>query len=306
MRYRIDGVLYEMMPPPKHIAPAIAQPHQGHGQPRHRRAPLPQDGRIELWSTAAADRPARQRAADDVRRERRHARARPQQRQLDLDKIGCARTTSNIFRQLIHKPNGIVIVTGPTGSRQDHHALLRPRELNEIDPPRSSPPRTRSSTTSTASSSARSSRHRADLRPHPASILRQDPDIILVGEIRDLETAEIAVQASLTGHLVFSTLHTNDAPASIARLLDLGWSRSSSPPRSKASSPSAWCERSATTARPSTAHRGAAHGTRPAPRRRRGQEVLLRQGLRLLQQHRLQAAEWASSRSCSSTTTCAT
>jgi len=89
------------------------------------------------------------------------------------------------------------------------------------------------------------------------SILRQDPDIILVGEIRDLETAQIAVQASLTGHMVFSTLHTNDAPSTITRLRDMGVEPYLITPRSKGFWPSGWCGRSAP---------AAARSSRPAPR----------------------------------------
>jgi type IV pilus assembly protein PilB len=127
-----------------------------------------------------------------------------------------------VFRQLINKPNGIVIVTGPTGSGKTTTLYSALHELNDVE--------TKILTaedpveydidglvqvqvnTDQGLTFARALR----------SFLRQDPDIILVGEIRDLETAQIAVQASLTGHLVFSTLHTNDAPSSIARMLDLG------------------------------------------------------------------------------------
>jgi type IV pilus assembly protein PilB len=127
-----------------------------------------------------------------------------------------------IFRGLISKPNGIVIVTGPTGSGKTTTLYSALSELNTIcsklitteDPVEYDIDgiiqcQMNSDIGFTFATSLR-------------SILRQDPDIILVGEIRDLETAQIAVQASLTGHLVFSTLHTNDAPSSIARLMDLG------------------------------------------------------------------------------------
>ena len=110
------------------------------------------------------------------------------------------------------RPHGIVLVTGPTGSRQDHHALRRARQDQRARSARSSRSRTRSSTSSRASTRSRCSpkiglTFASGLR----HIVRQDPDVIMVGEIRDLETAEIAIQAALTGHLVFSTLHTNDA-----------------------------------------------------------------------------------------------
>jgi type IV pilus assembly protein PilB len=141
---------------------------------------------------------------------------------LDLNKVGMEADVLASFRQLIHKPNGITLVTGPTGAGKTTTLYSALNELNvitdkiittedpveyEIDGIVQCP-----------------INHDIDLTFASAlrSILRQDPDIILVGEIRDLETAQIAVQASLTGHMVFSTLHTNDAPTSITRLRDMG------------------------------------------------------------------------------------
>jgi len=142
--------------------------------------------------------------------------------QLDLDKLGMREDDLSTIRQLIHKPNGIVICTGPTGSGKTTTLYAALRELNDI-----------SSKLITAEDPVEYDIDgiiQCQIKPEIEltfgrilrSMLRQDPDIILVGEIRDKETAEIAVQASLTGHLVFSTLHTNDAPSAIARLLDLG------------------------------------------------------------------------------------
>ena len=142
--------------------------------------------------------------------------------QLDLDKLGLREDDLKVLRSLIHKPNGICICTGPTGSGKTTSLYAALRELN--DP---------SSKLITAEDPVEydidgivQCQIKAEIEMTFArilrSMLRQDPDIILVGEIRDKETAEIAVQASLTGHLVFSTLHTNDAPSAIARLLDLG------------------------------------------------------------------------------------
>jgi type IV pilus assembly protein PilB len=141
---------------------------------------------------------------------------------LDLNKVGMDARTMKEFRQAMHKPNGIVLVTGPTGSGKTTTLYSALSELNSIEE--------KLITTEDPveydiegivqipidSSIGNTFAH--CLR----SILRQDPDRILVGEIRDLETAEIAVQASLTGHLVFSTLHTNDAPSTITRLRDMG------------------------------------------------------------------------------------
>jgi type IV pilus assembly protein PilB len=141
---------------------------------------------------------------------------------LDLDKLGMRDDDLHGIRQLIHKPNGIVIVTGPTGSGKTTTLYSALRELNDI-----------SSKLITAEDPVEydidgivQCQIKPDIELTFArilrSMLRQDPDIVLIGEIRDKETAEISVQASLTGHLVFSTLHTNDAPSAIARLLDLG------------------------------------------------------------------------------------
>jgi len=127
-----------------------------------------------------------------------------------------------LVRQLIHKPNGIIIVTGPTGCGKTTTLYSAMDELNTVE--------TKLITTEDPVEYDIDGLIQVQMKPDIGltfarclrHILRQDPDVILVGEIRDLETAEIAAQASLTGHVVFTTLHTNDAPSSIARLLDLG------------------------------------------------------------------------------------
>jgi type IV pilus assembly protein PilB len=124
--------------------------------------------------------------------------------------------------QLVRKPNGIIVVTGPTGCGKTTTLYAALSALNSIE--------TKIITTEDPVEYDLDGLHQVQMKPAIGltfgrclrSILRQDPDIILVGEVRDLETAEIAAQASLTGHLVFTTLHTNDAPSSVARLLDLG------------------------------------------------------------------------------------
>ena len=141
---------------------------------------------------------------------------------LDLDKIGMRDDDLKVFRQLINKPNGIVLVTGPTGSGKTTTLYAALNELNSIED--------KLITTEDPVEYDIDGIIQVQIRPEIEltfasclrSILRQDPDIVLVGEIRDKETAVIAIQASLTGHLVFSTLHTNDAPSSVARMLDLG------------------------------------------------------------------------------------
>jgi type IV pilus assembly protein PilB len=141
---------------------------------------------------------------------------------LDLNKVGMKDHTLVAFREVIHKPNGIILVTGPTGSGKTTTLYSALSELNEIsdklitteDPVEYD----MDGIVQIPIDSDIGNTFAACLR----AILRQDPDRILVGEIRDLETAEIAIQASLTGHTVFSTLHTNDAPSTITRLRDMG------------------------------------------------------------------------------------
>ncbi len=222
MRYRIDGVLFEMVPPPKHVAMAISSRIKVMANLDIAERRLPQDGRIELM---VENRPVDLRVSVLPTMFGESVVLRVLDRtqvNLDLTQLGLREDELGIVRQLINKPHGIVIVTGPTGCGKTTTLYSALNELNspEVKILTSEDPveydidgliqcqiRTEIGLTF-----ARCLRH----------FLRQDPDIILVGEIRDLETAQIAVQASLTGHLVFSTLHTNDAPSSIARLLDLG------------------------------------------------------------------------------------
>src|SRR5207302_9493821 len=141
---------------------------------------------------------------------------------LDLNKIGMEPALLEEFRTLIHKPNGIVLVTGPTGAGKTTTLYSALNELNVItdkiitteDPVEYDI----DGITQVPINADIGLTFAAALR----SILRQDPDKILVGEIRDLETAQIAVQSALTGHMVFSTLHTNDAPSTITRMRDMG------------------------------------------------------------------------------------
>jgi len=222
MRYRIDGVLYEMMPPPAHIAPAISSRIKVMANLDIAERRMPQDGRIEL---SVNNQPIDLRVAVLPTMFGESVVMRVLDRgnvSLDLDKLGMRDDDLNSIRQLIHKPNGIVIVTGPTGSGKTTTLYSALRELN--DP---------SSKLITAEDPVEydidgiiqcqiKAEYDVTFARILRAMLRQDPDTILIGEIRDKETAQISVQASLTGHLVFSTLHTNDAPSAIARLLDLG------------------------------------------------------------------------------------
>jgi type IV pilus assembly protein PilB len=141
---------------------------------------------------------------------------------LDLNKVGMESSTLELFRALIHKPNGIVLVTGPTGAGKTTTLYSALNELNEVTDKLIT---TEDPVEYDIDGIVQCAiNHEIGLTFASAlrSILRQDPDVILVGEIRDLETAQIAIQAALTGHMVFSTLHTNDAPGTITRMRDMG------------------------------------------------------------------------------------
>jgi type IV pilus assembly protein PilB len=222
MRYRCDGVLYEMVPPPRHLATAIASRIKVMSNLDIAERRLPQDGRIEL---NVGGNPVDMRVSVLPTLFGESVVIRVLDRSnvgLSLDRIGMDPVLLALFRQVIHKPNGIVLVTGPTGAGKTTTLYSALSELNDLE--------TKIITTEDPVEYEIDGiiqcpiNHEIDLTFAAAlrSILRQDPDVILVGEIRDLETAQIAIQASLTGHLVFSTLHTNDAPSSITRLRDMG------------------------------------------------------------------------------------
>ncbi len=222
MRYRIDGVLYEMVPPPRYIAVAIASRIKVMANLDIAERRLPQDGRIEL---IVAGNPIDLRVAVLPTMFGESVVMRILDRsavQLDLDRLGLREDDLSVLRQMIHKPNGIVINTGPTGCGKTTTLYACLKELNTIE--------TKILTSEDPVEYDIDGMVQCQVRADIGltfgrclrSFLRQDPDIILVGEIRDLETAQIAVQASLTGHLVLTTLHTNDAPSAIARMLDLG------------------------------------------------------------------------------------
>ena len=222
MRYRIDGVLYEMVPPPKHLGPAITSRIKVMSNLDIAERRLPQDGRIELQ---VGGNPVDLRIAVLPTMWGESVVMRVLDRsnvELELDRIGFREDELVRFRKLIAKPNGIVIVTGPTGSGKTTTLYAALAELNKIE--------TKILTAEDPVEYDIDGLCQCQVNPDAnttfarllRSFLRQDPDIILIGEVRDLETAQIAVQASLTGHLVLSTLHTNDAPSSIIRLADLG------------------------------------------------------------------------------------
>ncbi|MGD0898435.1 MAG: ATPase, T2SS/T4P/T4SS family [Thermoguttaceae bacterium] len=222
IRIRADGVLYEMVPPPRHLAFAITTRIKVMANLDIAERRLPQDGRIRL---TVGGHPVDLRISVLPTMFGESVVMRVLDRSvvmLDLATIGMDAVTLANFREIIRKPNGIVLVTGPTGSGKTTTLYGALNELNVIED--------KLITTEDPVEyeidgiiqipidAAIGNTFAQCLR----SILRQDPDKILVGEIRDLETAEIAVQASLTGHMVFSTLHTNDAANTITRLRDMG------------------------------------------------------------------------------------
>jgi len=222
MRYRIDGVLYEMVPPPKYIAAALSSRIKVMADLDIAERRLPQDGRISL-TVQGNPIDLRVSVLPTMFGESVVLRVLDRtQASFDLAELGLRPEDHELVRKLIHKPNGIIIVTGPTGCGKTTTLYSALNELNDVE--------TKIITTEDPVEYDVDGLIQVQMKPDIGltfarclrSILRQDPDIILVGEIRDLETAEIAAQASLTGHVVFTTLHTNDAPSSIARLLDLG------------------------------------------------------------------------------------
>jgi len=222
MRYRIDGVLYEMIPPPKYIAAALSSRIKVMASLDIAERRLPQDGRISL-TVQGNPVDLRVSVLPTMFGESVVLRVLDRsQVSFDLGKLGLRPDDQEVVRRLIRKPNGIIIVTGPTGCGKTTTLYSALGELNDVE--------TKIITTEDPIEYDIDGLIQVQIKPDIGltfarclrSILRQDPDIILVGEIRDLETAEIAAQASLTGHVVFTTLHTNDAPSSIARLLDLG------------------------------------------------------------------------------------
>jgi type IV pilus assembly protein PilB len=222
IRYRVDGALYEMSPPPRSLAAAVTSRIKVMSNLNIAERRIPQDGRIQ---TTMAGRPVDLRVSTLPTQFGESVVLRVLDRttvRLDLDAIGMPKRIYDYICAVIEKPNGIFIVTGPTGSGKTTTLYAC---LNRIN--------TSESKLLTAEEPVEYEIDGIQQVPiHEAigltfaralrAFLRQDPDRIMVGETRDLETAQIAIQASLTGHLVFTTLHTNDAPGAVARLIDMG------------------------------------------------------------------------------------
>ena len=223
VRYRIDGVLYEAMKPPIKLKNAIISRLKIMAELDIAERRLPQDGRIKIKLGGGKDMDFRVSVLPTLFGEKVVLRLLDKSSlQLDMTKLGYEPDALDRFKESIYKPFGMVLVTGPTGSGKTVSLYSALSELNRT-----------SENISTAEDPVEFNfaginqvqmhddiglNFAAALR----SFLRQDPDIIMIGEIRDFETAEIAVKAALTGHLVLSTLHTNDAPSTVNRLLNMG------------------------------------------------------------------------------------
>lgn len=223
VRYRVDGVLSEFMKPPLKLKNAIVSRIKIMSSLDIAERRLPQDGRIKLKMGKDKEMDYRVSVLPTLFGEKVVMRLLDKSNlQLDMTKLGFEEKALKDFKDAIEKPWGMVLVTGPTGSGKTTTLYSALSELNQI-----------SDNISTAEDPVEFNLAGINqVQMHEAiglnfasalrSFLRQDPDIIMVGEIRDFETAEIAVKAALTGHLVLSTLHTNDAPSTVNRLLNMG------------------------------------------------------------------------------------
>jgi general secretion pathway protein E len=222
VRFRVDGVLYEIIKPPKRFQSSISSRVKIMAGLNIAEKRLPQDGRIRI-KIAGRDIDIRVATAPTSHGERITMRLLDRSSVLhDLSDLGFNPTQMGILENLINKAHGILLVTGPTGSGKTTTLYACLAKINKPD----------LNIITVEDPVEYQLRGISQIQVNPKinltfasglrSILRHDPDVVMVGEIRDLETAEIAIQASLTGHLVFSTLHTNDAPSAVTRLVDMG------------------------------------------------------------------------------------
>ena len=222
VRYRIDGVLHEIEAVPKKLQAAIISRVKIMAKLNIAERRLPQDGRIRL-KVGESEIDLRVSTIPVLYGESLVMRIlRKEGIVINLDLLGFPPKTLGSFDQLINKPNGIILVTGPTGSGKTTTLYGALDKINSPDK--------KIITVEDPVEYQLKGVNQIQVKPQIGlnfastlrHIVRQDPDIIMIGEIRDLETAEIAIQSALTGHLVFSTLHTNDAPSAITRLLEMG------------------------------------------------------------------------------------
>ena len=222
IRYRVDGALYEMSPPPKHLALPMISRIKVMANLNISERRIPQDGRISFHHGGKAvdlrvsTLPTQFGESVVLRVLDRSAV------NLDLKALNLPKYLDDYIREAILQPNGIFIITGPTGSGKTTTLYSCLREVNTIDAKLLTAEDPVEYDIEGIMQVAINEAVGMTFGKALRSFLRQDPDVIMVGEMRDLETSQIAIQASLTGHLVLSTLHTNDAPGAVTRLVDMG------------------------------------------------------------------------------------
>lgn len=222
IRYRIDGALYEMAPPPKNLAIPVISRIKVLSNMNISETRIPQDGRIKM---TIAGRPVDLRVSTLPTQFGESVVLRVLDKSvvnLDLEALSLPDDILNTIRELVDRPNGIFIVTGPTGSGKTTTLYSALREVNNVETKILTAEDPVEYEIDGIMQVAVNHQVGLDFARALRAFLRQDPDKIMVGEIRDIETAQIAVQASLTGHVVLSTLHTNDAPGAVTRLIDMG------------------------------------------------------------------------------------
>ena len=223
VRFRIDGVLYEIMRPPMRLKDALTSRIKIMSNLDIAERRLPQDGRIKLMVGREKEVDFRVSVLPTLFGEKVVLRILDKSAiQLELEKLGFEEDQLKYFRDAIHQPWGMVLVTGPTGSGKSTTLYSALSELNKTTTNISTAEDPVEMTIPGVNQVQMKEEIGLNFATTLRSFLRQDPDIIMVGEIRDFETAEVAVKAALTGHLVLSTLHTNDAPSTINRLLNMG------------------------------------------------------------------------------------
>jgi type IV pilus assembly protein PilB len=222
IRYRVDGALYEMTPPPKHLALPVISRLKVMANLNISERRLPQDGRINIpignkqIDLRVSTLPTQFGESVVLRVLDRSAVT------LDIETLGLPKYVLDYVNDAILQPNGILIVTGPTGSGKTTTLYSCLRKVNTIDSKLLTAEDPVEFDIEGIMQVAINEALGMTFGKALKSFLRQDPDIIMLGEMRDLETAQIAIQASLTGHLVLSTLHTNDAPGAVTRMVDMG------------------------------------------------------------------------------------
>ena len=222
IRYRVDGALYEMAPPPVHLATSVISRVKVMSNMNIAERRVPQDGRI---MTVVEGRPVDMRVSTLPTQHGESVVLRVLDRSsvnLDLKQLGLPKFLYDYIQDTIHKPNGIFIVTGPTGAGKTTTLYAALKEINTIDAKLLTAEDPVEYNIDGIMQVPINDAVGLTFAKALRSFLRQDPDRIMVGEMRDVETAQIAIQASLTGHLVLSTLHTNDSAGAVTRLIDMG------------------------------------------------------------------------------------